>query len=891
MQFGDLIVDTGKNNKCKQCGAAISEKSTGKLCPACLMSGVMKPPDANAETLSVTSGESILRYETSDLPCEFGRYRLLSLLGRGGMGTVYEAEEKATGRRIALKMLGQQLNSPDLRKRFLREGRLAASISHPNSLYVFGSEEINGLPVITMEIAGSGTLKDKLKKNGPMKITEAVDNILDVISGLESAYAIGVLHRDIKPSNCFISPDGSVKVGDFGLSVSTLEKADIFVTTGSKIVGTPAYASPEQLRGDFLDVRTDIYSVGATLYTLLTDRAPFEGDNAVQVVANAVNQKPIPLSDFRKDVPQELVKTVARCLSKESGSRYPDYTSLRNALLPFSSKEPEPASVLVRVSCGWIDFLIAFLIPYVAIMLFWGSEDLIIRPLVDRTLYSFRYYLAFLACGFLYFAICEGFFGAGLGKYMKGLHVVRTGNKNPGFWRALLRIVIIIVCVEGVRIPLTMSFISTPYWSGLQTAMFVFACIFCGWIPGLLSFKACKENGYATLWEMISGTRVQIKPKGSIRPAIKAQEFPEASTNGSNKLGPYNIVKELVTGKWIVAVDPVLRRHVWLFNRNSVELPLSRRNLSRQGRLRWLQKVENTDIVWDAFEAIKGVPFTILIKGGKRIPWSRLRYWLYDLASEIWEASSDNTLPAELSFANIWITEQGNAIMIDKPWPYSGTESEKYNVKALSGQQRFLSAIASCVDSISLPLHARGVLKNLEDGKFEKLSFLAGVFSGLLDKPVELSKGIRAGSIFVLPFYAWVAVFVGYYHDKQWQDHLGENVINSALIVLGAMALVQLFTVPFGNSIGQFIFKLGVINSGGKRASLLNLLGRWSIVWLPLFIPVLFEYFWFNRNGDSSSMLISSGLLAVWIVIAICTVIHPNRGLHDKLARTWVVRN
>ena len=172
-------MDTSENNKCKQCGALISAKSTEKLCPACLMSGVLKSPEANAETLSMTSGESILRYETSDLPCEFGSYRLLSLLGRGGMGIVYEAEEIATGRRVALKMLGHQLDSSDLRQRFLREGRLAASVSHPNSLYVFGSEEINGLPVITMEIAGRGTLKDKLKKNGPLKITDAVDDILD----------------------------------------------------------------------------------------------------------------------------------------------------------------------------------------------------------------------------------------------------------------------------------------------------------------------------------------------------------------------------------------------------------------------------------------------------------------------------------------------------------------------------------------------------------------------------------------------------------------------------------------------------------------------------------------------------------------------------------------
>ncbi|MHC4535747.1 MAG: serine/threonine protein kinase, partial [Planctomycetota bacterium] len=402
-KFGDRLMNTSENDKCERCGAIIPAKSTEKLCPACLMSGAMEPPGGKAETVSMGTGESLSLYGPSEFPCEFGDYRLLGLLGRGGMGTVYEAEQLTTGRRVALKMLGLTLDSPDMRKRFLREGRLAAGVNHPNSLYIYGSEEIEGLPVITMEIAGAGTLKDKLKKSGPLAVTEAVDAILDVISGLESAFANGVLHRDIKPSNCFVSPDGSVKVGDFGLSVSTLARTDTFVTAHGKIMGTPAYSSPEQLRGDALDLRADIYSVGATLFTLLTNRAPFEGDNAVQVVANAVNKKPKPLSELREDVPGGLERVVIRCLAKEPDGRYADYSALRNALLPFSSKEPEPASMNIRGSAGWIDFLIAFLIPFVALILWAGGEKLLAWPLYERSLYSARYYIALWSFGFLYF--------------------------------------------------------------------------------------------------------------------------------------------------------------------------------------------------------------------------------------------------------------------------------------------------------------------------------------------------------------------------------------------------------------------------------------------------------------------------------------------------------
>jgi len=881
-------MNTSEKDKCRRCGAVIPTKSTEKLCPACLMSGALDSPGGQDRTVSIAPDESLSLYGPSELPCEFGGYRLLGLLGRGGMGTVYEAQQIATGRRVALKMLGQQLDSPDMRQRFLREGRLAAGVNHPNSLYIFGSEEIKGLPVITMEIAGAGTLKDKLKKHGPLAVTEAVDAILDVISGLESAFAAGVLHRDIKPSNCFVSPDGSVKVGDFGLSVSTLARNDTFVTAHGKIMGTPAYASPEQLRGDTLDVRADIYSVGATLFTLLTDRAPFEGENAVQVVANAVNKKPKPLTEFRRNVPPGLERVVVRCLAKEPNGRYADYTALRNALLPFNSKEPEPASIKVRLSVGWIDYLIAFLIPYVTIMLFVGADKLIVRPLAERTLYSARYYIALFCFGFLYFSIAEGIWGASLGKQLKGLRVVRTNGRTPGIVRALIRILIPIGCVEGVRMPLMMTLITDADWTGLQVVLFVVAANICGWIPVLLILRARRENGFATVWDLASGTRVVVKPKGIVRPSIEPAAGPEIPAEGADSLGPYQIIKEMVPGKWVVATDPVLRRRVWLLRRDAPELSSARRNLARPGRLRWLQKVETDQATWDAFEAPEGMPFPSLIEGGKRVPWSTLRHWLGDLASELWDATGDQTLPAELSLDHVWVTTQGRAVLLDEPWPDVQTGAERIEVGDLAGQQHFLNAVAACAESTSLPLHARAVLQNLADGKFEKLSFLTGILRGFLDKPAEVSKGIRAGSIFMLPGYVWIAVFVGRYHDKQWNDAL-DGIIISALVVLGAIALGQLLGLTFRSTVSHSIFRLAVVNAKGQRANRLTLLRRWVYVWLPLFVPMSFVALLIRRAEDIA-FIFGLVLLLLWICAAVYAVIVPNRGLHDRLAGTWVVR-
>ncbi len=899
-------MNPSEKDTCKRCGALIPDKSTADLCPACLMSGALKQPDPDEMVTPLPLGESPApdtsppHCSAGRFPREFGGYRLLGLLGRGGMGTVYEAEQIATGRRVALKLLEQQLDSPDMRKRFLREGRLAAGVSHPNSLYIFGSEEIEGVPAITMEIAGSGTLKDKLKKRGPLPVPEAVDAILDIIAGLESAFTAGILHRDIKPSNCFVSPDGSAKIGDFGLSVSTLARDDSYATATGVIMGTPAYASPEQLRGDDLDVRADIYSVGATLYTLLTGRAPFEGDNAVQVVANAVNKAPKPLNELRDDLPPGLQQAAARCLAKEPEDRYTDYSALRNALLPFNSRKPEPASMNVRGSAGWIDYLIAFLPIYILLMLLVGNKEFHFRLFIDRTFYSARYYITFLSFGFLYFSIVEGIWGAGLGKRLKGLIVVRRNGRPPGMGRALIRILIQILLIEIVRIPILMSTFTAASMKELtwpQLIPFIAATMFSPWIPAILAMLAHRKNEFTTFWDFASGTRVVIKPKGTLRPSIKTDGRKEGSADNAGSLGPYRITEEIVPGEWIAAVDPVLRRKVWLLRRTSPELSLARRNLARSGRSRWLQKVETAETIWDAFEASDGTPFTNIIKGGNRLPWGTLRHWLHDLASELWAAAGDQTLPDELSLDYVWITSQGNAVLLDRSWPEVKNLAELIPVGDVAGQQRFLNSIAACADSTSLPLYARPVLNNLKDGKFEKLSFLTGTLRGLLDKPTDVGRGIRAGSIFTLPLYVCIMIFVGFISGLResprenlpfWCSFEWITMI-SAASVLCSSALIQLFTLPFRYTCSHAIFRLAVINDKGEPAAVSQLFVRWAVVWLPLLLPMGFAAL-LLKTSESVALICAFSFLFLWINAVAFAVVHPNRGLHDRVAGTWVVR-
>jgi hypothetical protein len=350
----------------------------------------------------------------------------------------------------------------------------------------------------------------------------------------------------------------------------------------------------------------------------------------------------------------------------------------------------------------------------------------------------------------------------------------------------------------------------------------------------------------------------------------------------------------VVPGKWIVASDPVLRRQVWLLRRTSSELSLARRNLARSSRLRWLQKVETVEATWDAFEATKGAPFSSLVEGGKRVPWGTLRHWLHDLSSELWAATGDQTLPTELSLDHVWVSARGHAVLLDQPWPDMKTTAERIPVGDVAGQQRFLNAVAACVESTTLPLHARPTLQNVEDGKFEKISFLTGTLRGLLNKPAEVSQGIRAGSIFMLPLYISIMVFVGSYRGAEWLyemigDSVGWIAMTTAMLVLTAGALIQISEVPFRTTFGHAIFRLAVVNAEGKPAAISRLLVRWAIVWLPLFVPMVFVA-QLLKTAKGIAFISALVLLLLWISAAVYAVIHPNRGLHDRFAGTWVVR-
>ena len=204
-----------------------------------------------------------------------------------------------------------------------------------------------------MELLSGGTLKDRVSAEGPMPPSAAVSAVLDIIGGLDAAQAAGILHRDIKPSNCFVDADGAVKVGDFGLSISTLTRDVRHELATAGFEGTPQFAAPEQLRGEPLDVRADIYAVGATLYYLLTGRPPLDAPDFRELVSKVASEKPPSPRVLRHDIPRGLAAVVLRCLAKAPAGRPQSYAELADLLRPYVSAHEVPAPLGTRF-IAWI---------------------------------------------------------------------------------------------------------------------------------------------------------------------------------------------------------------------------------------------------------------------------------------------------------------------------------------------------------------------------------------------------------------------------------------------------------------------------------------------------------------------------------------------------------
>src|SRR5713101_899858 len=282
----------------------------------------------------------------------FGRYEILTELGRGAMGVVYKARDPKINRLVAVKTIslaGQPAEEElDYRERFVREAEAAGRLSHPGIVTIFdvGEEPETRAPYIVMEFVGGESLdRLLLRNNHKLPMESALQLTLELAEALDCAHGQGVVHRDLKPANILLTEDGHAKIADFGVAKLNLANQ----TLGGRVLGTPAYMSPEHLNGEAVDGRSDLFSLGVILYTVLTGYKPFQGNSVMTVAFKVVNRDPVPATVLDNDLPPGLDYIISRAIAKDPSQRYQrgmemalDIQALQEGREPWSkAKQPD----------------------------------------------------------------------------------------------------------------------------------------------------------------------------------------------------------------------------------------------------------------------------------------------------------------------------------------------------------------------------------------------------------------------------------------------------------------------------------------------------------------------------------------------------------------------
>ena len=266
------------------------------------------------------------------------RYCPLELLGQGGMGSVYKASHRVMDRVVALKVIRPELARPDIVERFRREIRAAARLSHPNIVTAHDAEQAGDVHFLVVEFIDGLSLDRMVARDGVMDVQQACLIVKQVAEGLQHAYEVGMVHRDIKPQNIMCTASGQVKILDFGLALVYNDASNTSaLTQGGGVMGTPDYIAPEQANdAHAADTRSDIYSLGCTLYFLLRGKPPFSEGSIVQKLMAHLEKEAPSLSDFRHDVPIGLMRVIHKSMSKRPEDRYQTPLEFQRALLPYS---------------------------------------------------------------------------------------------------------------------------------------------------------------------------------------------------------------------------------------------------------------------------------------------------------------------------------------------------------------------------------------------------------------------------------------------------------------------------------------------------------------------------------------------------------------------------
>ncbi len=593
-----------------------------------------------------------------------GGYRLIKMLGEGGMGRVYQAADDS-GRMVAIKLLSPELSrSSEALDRFRLEGVIASAISHPHCVFVHRADEDAGTPFIAMELMTGQTLKDIVTNRGAIAYSEAIPLILQCIDGLIEAHSRGMIHRDVKPANCYLDDQGNVKIGDFGLARSLISDSEL-TRTGS-FLGTPLYASPEQILGEKVDEQSDIYSLAATTYFLLAGKAPFESPHATQVIAKIVSADPPSFAEAGVQVPKKLEQVVMRGLARDRSKRFANFQEFRDELKLTLGQQDRVATLPRRALAYTIDtFFISLSIGFAVLLTIFFGE----------TKFELQYYINFLGTLWqgIYLLASEFLFGTTIGKKLLNLRVVDpVHGSRPTFRSCLIRVAVFLAvmnAVEWVTVAMMYAVGTSPTSSPILFGSLSWLGILVGCIVIAAVWK--KRDKKELLHEWLSKTQTWVSSQKSISSSIELPEtgwsiatLPiEANSAVPSRLGRFEIRGRIATeddSQWLSAYDSTIERSVWIQLSPATSPPpsQSRENCVRRTRMRFLETGIDGQRRWDAYVAPDGSPMFLRFNYRNPMPWPVTQRVMRDAIEEIQSSDSIASDPA-VAMERWWLTSSG----------------------------------------------------------------------------------------------------------------------------------------------------------------------------------------------------------------------------------------
>jgi uncharacterized RDD family membrane protein YckC len=905
---------------CPRCGKALEfSGDVPSFCAFCgrpLSDPGLEPTAAYASPGAATTDGLETRPAADEpgaaAPDRVGHYRIVRPLGRGGMGVVYEAEDSRFGRRVALKVItAEGVGSRDALERFRQEGRLASTITHPRCVFVLEADEEAGRPYIAMELMPGATLQSLVEERGPLPVGEAVAKILDVIEGLQELHAQGIIHRDVKPSNCFLEAGGRVKVGDFGLSKSLAD--DAHLTRTGAFIGTPLYASPEQIKRDPADARTDVYSVAATLYYLLAGRPPYRESDATATLARIVSEPPPPLRGARPDVPPALESVILRGLEREPARRFGGVAELREALEAFRGGKLSLTGIGLRVGAYLVDAALFQFLEWLVFLSILVLASFDLRQAAARITRDGAFLLVTLRAAWaLYFIVAEGEWAASLGKWLTGLRVASGEGGPPGFGRAALRFGVFyaITDLPGdvllAYLPPTTVRIGPSFLVGFASLVLRAA----GALLLVTTMRA--RSGYRGPHEWLSATRVVRVPRAGRRLAPRGRrlrERPERFRAAVARpvgvlqaVGPYRVrgaVRWEAGRKVLLGEDSTLDRAVWIVlrPRGAPAPAAARRDLGRPCRLRWLAGGEQAEGRWDAYSAPLGCSLADLV-GPAGLPWAEACPLLLELADELALACADGTLPESLAVDQVWVQPDGSVQLVDVLDAPAGATGEgralgllrATAVLALEGGRRRPGGPPHAVRA-PVPRWAARVLDGLLGAPgvppFEDAGSFHAALAAVKDEPAEVTAAQRALHAGLLAPALAASLALMFY--LAFPRRAG-GALDFAWIALGPLAYVLWCGATRGGVLLR-VAKLCLVREDNRPAGRLRACGRAALFWaLPtaLLWAACAQRLWLPR-ALWLGWACWGAALGVLPLYAVLTLARPGRSWHDALTGTYVV--